>query len=143
MAYRGEKGIRALVEEVILHPETLNAELIAWLCSDEAKQSHQFFWWLGCLDLDRNGYQSSNSLGTQQSGAEAFSAYFGGRTTASNPTAVMNRSAELVDARQVSAEALILAYRHLPANSKIVSQVINLITEKRVSPAFVEVVSEV
>ena len=134
---RGEKERRGLAQEVVQNPDVLTDELLEWLCSDEAKQSYKFFWSLGEADLKMVLLPKVERLGTDKTGVNAFSAYFGGLSQIDR-LFVSQRLDELTKARQVMAEAIVGATGHLAGAVAGVERMEKLILEKRVGPVLVQ-----
>lgn len=48
---RGDREIKFLANDAIINPACLSKDDLVWLCSEKAKRSVPFFWWLGNLHL--------------------------------------------------------------------------------------------
>ena len=135
--YRVQKELQALSVEAVDNPEALTDDLLIWLCSDDAKKAHMFFWWLGKMDSERMWLPRIEEMGTNQNGATAFSAYFGGLSQTDRPF-ISKRLDELTGARKVTPEATVRATGYLGGDLPGVKRMETLIQEKLVDPVFVE-----
>lgn len=135
--HRVQKELQALAIEAVDNPEALTDDLLMWLCSDDAKKAHMFFWWLGKMDSERMWLPRIEEMGTNQNGTTAFSAYFGGLSQTDRPF-VSKRLYELTGARKVTPEAIVRATGYLGGDLPGVKRMETLIHEKLVDPVFVE-----
>jgi hypothetical protein len=134
---RSNFHLRALALEVLSNPSLLTHDLLAWLCSSQAEMGPQFFYWLGDLDTECRWLPQVEALAANQSGVFAFAAYCHGLSH-HNAAAVVQRLDELAEDFSVVAEAIVLATRWLPTDTRNVQRLVNLVREKKVSPGFVE-----
>ena len=135
--YRYERELQALAEEAIKNPGNLTDDHLTWLCSEEAKKAHTFFWWLGKMDSDRKWVAKIEEIGANKNGVTVFSAYFGGLSL-TNREFVSKRLDELTEAGQVMAEAIVSATGYLGGDMAGVKRMEMLIRGGRVDPVFVE-----
>lgn len=135
--YRVQKELHALAMEAVDNPEALTDDLLMWLCSDDAKKAHMFFWWLGKMDSERMSLPRIEEMGTNQNGTTAFSPYFGGLSQTDRPF-VSKRLDELTGTRKVTPEAIVRATGYLGGDLPGVKRMETLIQEKLVDPVFVE-----
>jgi hypothetical protein len=135
--YRRDRQLQALAEEAVKNPQVLTGVLLNWLCSADAKKAYMFFRWLGRVDSERKWLPKIEELGGLKNGLIAFSAYFGGLSR-SLPAFVSERLDELVESREVMAEAIVNATGYLRGGLAGVERMERLIQEKRVDPKYVE-----
>ncbi len=77
--YRSEYELENLAKELLSNSALLTPQILSWLVSGEANQSHQFFYHLGRLDVEGCFRSKMVKIGTDSRGSIAFASYWGGQ----------------------------------------------------------------
>jgi hypothetical protein len=134
---RYEKELGALAREAVDAPWVLSDDLLGWLRSPEAEKAQIFFHLLGRLDHSKTWLPKIEQIGATGDGAVPFAYYFWGLSEHDRPF-VERGLDELVEARNVTDEAIVRATGLMGGDSPGVNRLKILVREKRVSPSVVE-----
>jgi hypothetical protein len=134
---RYEKELGALAREAVDAPWALSDDLLGWLRFPEAEKAQIFFHLLGRLDHSKTWLPKIEQIGAAGDGAVPFAYYFWGLSEHDRPF-VDRGLDELVEARNVTDEAIVRATGLMGGDSAGVNRLKILVREKRVSPSVVE-----
>ena len=134
---RYEKELGALAREAVDAPWVLSEDLLGWLRSPEAEKAHIFFHLLGSLDHSKRWLSMIEQIGAASDGAIPLAYYFWGLSQHDRPF-VDRRLDELMEARNVTDEAIVRATGLMGGNPASVKRLQVLVQENRVSPAVLE-----
>lgn len=125
-----------LVQDIIADNNLLTNNLLNWLCSDEAGNARQFFWYLGQFDIEKQWLEKIDLLATSESGIIAFSNYFVGLGKR-EPHFVSKYLDKLIDEGQIADEAILRATINGVGDLLGVMRIEKLLVEKRITSASV------
>jgi len=134
--YRSEMELTRLAGEAIENPDLLCQELLGWLCSDQAKKAHMFFWSLGSVDSQRSLLPTIEKIAQGDRGAYAFASYCGGLSRHSREF-VSERLDVLAQANQIIAESIVGATQNIGVDEAGVKRLLALLEGNRVSSSAV------
>lgn len=116
--YRSCFELNKLAKETVSQPLLLTDDLISWLLSVKARNSHMFFSELGKEDFEGRLRTKMEELGAKIEGDRAFSAYWGGWSRRSR-TEAERRLEFLAASNALSANAVTLAAAYMGPSEKI------------------------
>ncbi len=130
---RSEVELTKLAKETISNPALLDNELLSWLLSGRAQNSHRYFFAVGSHDLQGRLRVKMEEIGSKASGANAFSAYWGGWARV-NRTETEERLVELASSNRVRGEAIVGAAGYFGSSPAMLGVVKEQVLKGLVAP---------
>ncbi|MDZ4344284.1 MAG: hypothetical protein U1E51_17830, partial [Candidatus Binatia bacterium] len=130
---RSELELTKLAKEAVSNPTLLSNDLVSWLLSASAQNSPRYFFLLGIQDFEGHLRSVVEEIGSQTSGAYAFSAYWGGWAK-NDRTHAEKRLVELAIKGAVSGEAFVSAAGYLGPSEMIVATIRERVSKGLITP---------
>lgn len=130
---RSELELTKLAKEAVSNPTLLSKDLVSWLLSASAQNSPRYFFLLGIQDFEGHLRSKVEEIGSQTSGAYAFSAYWGGWAK-NDRTHAEKRLVELASKGAVSGEAFVSAAGYLGPSEMIVANIRERVSNGLITP---------
>lgn len=130
--YRSEYELENLAKELLSNSALLAPQVLSWLVSGEAHQSHRFFYHLGKLDVKGFFRSKVEEIGADNSGSTAFASYWGGQARVDRRKAEF-RLEELTSLGAIASGAFTGAVAFLGPSESTLQLIRNEISRGRVS----------
>lgn len=131
--YRSEYELQKLVEELLSNTALLTPQVLSWLVSGQAHQSHRFFFHLGRLDAKGHFRSKIEEIGANRSGSMVFASYWGGQATIDRTKADI-RLRELTSSGIIASESFVGALAYFGPSKSTLQLIRDQILRGQVSP---------
>ena len=131
---KDEEAIRELARLAAAEPTKLDEDTFAWLNSEDARRSGEFFWELGREDDSAHWLRHLTNVQSTAQGAQNLANYVGGIATRDRASA--DRILDSLEGdERIEGDTLILTTQRTPSKNLSVDRILRLLTRTGVNPA--------